>query len=81
MATYTSNLPDDLLQMLQEKAHELDLPKNKLMENALRIYLDQLKKAEYKLSYKRMQKDIDILVMAEEGMLEYFNHLDKDETR
>ena len=47
MATCTSTLPDDLLALLAEKAQKLSLPKNKLIEKAVRIYLDHLNKAEY----------------------------------
>ncbi len=47
MTTFTSTLPDDLLEMLNLKAKELHLPKNKLIEKALRIYLDQLNKSAY----------------------------------
>jgi hypothetical protein len=32
MTTFTSTLPDDLLEMLNLKAKELHLPKNKLIE-------------------------------------------------
>lgn len=51
MATYTSTLPDDLLQRLADYAKKLSLPKNKLVENALSLYLDHLKRAEYVKSY------------------------------
>jgi predicted transcriptional regulator len=46
MATFTSSLPDDVLAKLNEAAKKLSLPKNKLIEKALRIYLDQLNRAE-----------------------------------
>jgi uncharacterized protein (DUF924 family) len=68
MATFTSTLPDDLLSVLAEKAKELSIPKNKLIEKALRIYLDQLNRAAYVKSYKRLAEDADILQIAEEGM-------------
>ena len=71
MTTFTSTLPDDLLEMLNLKAKELHLPKNKLIEKALRIYLDQLNKSAYIKSYKRLSEDLDILQIAEEGMAEY----------
>ena len=71
MTTFTSTLPDDLLEMLNLKAKELHLPKNKLIEKALRIYLDQLNKSAYIKSYKRLSEDEDILKIAEEGMAEY----------
>ena len=47
MTTFTSSLPDDLIQLLATKAKELEIPKNKIIEKALRIYLDQLNKAAY----------------------------------
>jgi hypothetical protein len=71
MTTFTSTLPDDLLEMLNLKAKELHLPKNKLIEKALRIYLDQLNKSAYIKSYKQLAQDEDILKIAEEGMVEY----------
>lgn len=75
MATFTSTLPDDLLHMLSEKAKALSLPKNRLMENALRLYLEHLEKAEYIKSYKQAAKDADVLTIAEEGMSDYLNQL------
>ena len=77
MATFTSNLPDDLLQLLSEKAKTLSLPKNRLMETALRLYLEHLEKAEYIRSYKQAAGDADILSLAEEGMSDYLKQLEK----
>jgi hypothetical protein len=57
------------------------LPKNTLIERALRIYLDQLNRASYIKSYKQMSEDIDIKQLAEEGMADYMSQLDEDETR
>ena len=75
MATFTSTLPDNLLQMLAEKAKTLSIPKNKLIENALTLYLEYLEKAEYIKSYKLASQDQDILTIAEEGLEDYLNHL------
>lgn len=75
MSTFTSTLPNDLLELLNEKAQKLSLPKNKLIERALRIYLDQLNKAEYIKSYKKMNDDVDFLNIAEEGMVDYLKQL------
>ncbi len=75
MSTFTSTLPDDLLKKLQEAANNLSMPKNKLIEKALRIYLDQLNKAEYIKSYKAMADDTEVLMMAEEGMAEYLQEI------
>ena len=75
MATFTSNLPDDLLNLLSEKAKALSLPKNKLMERALRLYLQHLDKAEYIKSYGKAQNDSDVISIAEEGMQDYLNQI------
>ena len=77
MATFTSTLPDDLLHLLSEKAKKLSMPKNKLIENALRLYLEHLEKAEYIRSYRQAASDRDILAVAEEGMQDYLRQLEK----
>lgn len=78
MSTFTSSLPDDLLQLLAEKAKELSLPKNTIIEKALRIYLEQLNRAAYIKSYKQMAADSDTMLIAEEGMAEYLTQLDEE---
>lgn len=75
MSTFTSSLPDDLIQKLRAQAESFSMPMNKLIEKALRIYLDQITRAEYVKSYKEAAKDQDILSIAEEGMEEYFKQL------
>jgi hypothetical protein len=79
MPTFTSTLPKDLWEQLNIKASELGLPKNKLLETALRLYLDHLIKASYIKSYKNMAADADLLTMAEEGMGDYLNQLRKED--
>ncbi|MBT7092339.1 MAG: ribbon-helix-helix domain-containing protein [Bacteroidetes bacterium] len=76
MTTFTSSLPDDLLQSLNTLAGKLSIPKNKIIEKALRIYIDQINRAEYIQSFKNAGDDIDVLDMAEEGMEDYFKQLD-----
>ena len=77
MATFTSTLPDELLKILSEKAKALSQPKNRLIENALRLYLEHLEKAEYIKSYKQAATDNEILSIAEEGMADYLRELEK----
>jgi uncharacterized protein (DUF924 family) len=76
MAVYTSTLPDDLFESLKQKANELALPRNKLIERAVSIYLDQLNRAAYVKSFKKMNKDADVLKIAEEGMEDYMSQLE-----
>ena len=78
MATFTSTLPDRLLHQLAEKAKSLSIPKNKLIEKALRVYLEHLEKAEYIKSYKRAAGDKDTLQMAEECMADYLKQIENE---
>lgn len=77
MTTFTSTLPDELLQKLNEKASQLSMPKNKIIEKALSIYLDQLTRAEYIRSYRQAGQDAEIMQIAEEGMEDYLKQLDE----
>ncbi len=79
MTTFTSTLPDEILIRLNDMAQKLSMPKNKILERALRVYLDQLTRAEYIKSYKQAENDDDILNFAEEGMEDYLKQLG-DET-
>lgn len=79
MATFTSSLPDNLLRLLEEKAKELALPKNKLIEKALELYLEHLNRAAYIKSYKQMAKDKDLLIIVEEGLTDYNTQLEERE--
>jgi hypothetical protein len=84
MQVFTSSLPDTLFALLSEKAQELNVPKNKIIEKALALYLEQLNKAAYIKSYRQMAADTDVLLLAEEGMQAYYtqlNNLHQDETR
>ncbi len=78
MATFTSTLPDSLLKSLEEKAKELQLPKNKIIEKALSIYLDHLNRASYVKSFKKMAADTDLISIAEEGMSDYYKQLEDE---
>lgn len=76
MTTFTSTLPDDLLQKLNEMAGKLAVPKNRIIEKALRIYIDQLIRADYIKSYKQAADDENILLIAGEGMEDYLKQLE-----
>ncbi|MFT7033459.1 MAG: hypothetical protein ACJA2S_001967 [Cyclobacteriaceae bacterium] len=77
MTTFTSSLPDDLLMRLNTAAGKLNLPKNKLIEKALNLYLDHLNRAEYVASYKGAGQDIEVMQIAEESMVEYMIQVDE----
>ncbi len=77
MTTFTSSLPEDLLGKLHKMAKKLSVPKNTIIEKALEIYLDQLTRAEYVRSYEQAGMDEDVMIMAEEGMEDYLEQLNK----
>ena len=81
MATFTSSLPDDLLQQLADYADRIGVAKNKIIEKALRVYLDQITRAEYAQSYRRAGQDSDILRVAEEGVVEYFHQIESEDKK
>ena len=78
MKTYTSSLPDKLFKALSEKAAEYGIPKNQLIERALRVYMENVDKAAYFKSFKRMKDDADVLAIAEEGMSDYYTQLENE---
>ena len=75
--TYTSTLPATLMQQLNEYSEKLGLPKNKLIEKSLSLYLDKLKQLEYVQSFKRASQDGELLMLAEEGLKDYLDSLDQ----
>ena len=79
MATFTSSLPDHLLEKLSSIAKELKLPKNRLIEKALEVYLDQIERAQYIQSYKVAGQDDKIMAVAEEGMKDYLKAISDTE--
>lgn len=78
MTTFTSSLPDELLNELSSAAAKLSMPKNKLIEKALRVYLEQLKRMEYIKSFKKAYKHEDTLSIAAEGMAEYLKQVEDE---
>lgn len=77
MATFTSSLPDKLLKELSERASELKIPKNKIIQKALEYYLEKLDRAAFLNSYKKMADDPEHLLLAEEGIEDWFKILDE----
>ncbi len=77
MTTFTTTLPEDILEKLKKQSLKLSVPRNRIIEKALRIYLDQLNRAEYIRSYNEAAKDMDIMNIAEEGMGEYFKQIEE----
>jgi predicted transcriptional regulator len=76
-SNFTSSLPSDLLQMLDSYAQKFKVPKNRILEQALRAYFERLKQAEYVHSFKKAAKDEEMINMAEDGLEDYLNILEE----
>jgi predicted transcriptional regulator len=82
MTTFTSSLPDQVLEKLNEIAITLKVPKNQIIERALTRYLEQIERQMYIRSYKNIASDEEIMSIAEEGLQSYNDELEKwDEKR
>ncbi|HRZ21306.1 MAG TPA: hypothetical protein P5184_06535 [Bacteroidales bacterium] len=76
--TFTSSLPSDLIGLLDHYAQKFNVPKNHILEQALKVYFDKLKKAEYIYSFKKAAGDPGMLTMAEEGLADYLKILEEE---
>jgi len=75
---YTSSLPEELIEMLDTYARKFKIPKNRIMEQALRAYFEKLKKAEYAHSFRRAAGDEEMNSMAEEGLEDYLKIISEE---
>jgi predicted transcriptional regulator len=75
--TFTSTLPAETWQSLETYAEKFKVPRNRIMENALRDYFDKLKQAEYTRSFKMAAGDHEMISMAEEGLEDYLKILEE----
>lgn len=73
----TTSLPGDMVNMLSRYAEKFNVPKNKILEEALKLYFDRLKKAEYTRSFRRAAADQEMQTLAEEGLADYLKILDE----
>jgi len=73
----TTSLPGDMVNMLSRYAEKFNVPKNKILEEALKLYFDRLKKAEYTRSFRRAAADPEMKTFAEEGLADYLKILDE----
>ncbi len=73
----TTSLPDDIVNMLSRYAEKFNVPKNKILEEALKIYFEKLKKAEYIRSFRKAAIDPEMQNLAEEGLDDYLKILDE----
>jgi len=77
---FTTSLSKELLGMIDSYSKKFKVPKNRILEEALKAYFERMKRAEYIHSFKRAAGEEEITNMAEEGLEDYLKILG-DETR
>lgn len=75
MSVFTTSLPDELLKRLADESQNIGVPQNEILESALTLFLDEIKKVRYAKSYSRTAKEEDIMAIAEEGLKGYYLNL------
>lgn len=75
--SYTSTLPVELAHQLDELSRRLKIPKNKIIEISLRRHFEDLRRQEFIEGFKRAAQDPEMLLLAEEGLADYREQLDR----
>ncbi|HJY22455.1 MAG TPA: hypothetical protein VJ279_06195 [Hanamia sp.] len=73
--TYTSTLPDVVMEEVVEYARKKNLSKNKVIEIALKKLMEEEIKNELMESFKKIANDPEMIETAEWGMREYSEQL------
>ena len=77
--TYTSTLPNIVMEEVVEYARKKKISKNKVIELAIKKLLDEEIRNELKRSFKLAANDKDLIEMAEWGLGDYVQQLKKME--
>ncbi|MCB0583402.1 MAG: ribbon-helix-helix protein, CopG family [Phaeodactylibacter sp.] len=75
--TYSSTLPNELIEQLNEYARKLNIPKNQLIERSIRHYIQKIKQAEYIQSFQRAAQDEEQTELAEAGLEEFLEQVEQ----
>ncbi len=73
--TYTSTLPNTVMEEVVEYAKMKNVSKNKIIEMALKKFFEEEIKHELQNTFKLASKDEELMQMAEEGLGDYLNQL------
>lgn len=75
MVNYTSSLPEETIEKLNEMARRFQVPKNEIINKALVNYLEALEKRMFIDSFKKLAGDKEMLAIAEEGFADYLDQI------
>ncbi|MBA4138920.1 MAG: CopG family transcriptional regulator [Segetibacter sp.] len=73
--TYTSTLPNIVMEEVVEYAKKKNVSKNKVIEIALKKFFEEEIKQELQNTFKLASEDKELIQMAEEGLGDYLNQL------
>jgi hypothetical protein len=79
--TYTSTLPEDVMETVNDYSEKNNISKNKVVENALRQFFFGIKQNDFREGFKRAANDIEMRLIAEEGMDDYSEILQQNEKK
>jgi hypothetical protein len=65
--------------MLKHYAEKFDVPRNRIIEDALRRYMTGLKRAEFARGFMRAAQDPEQLKLAEEGLGDFLQIVERYE--
>ena len=66
--TYTSTLPENVMEELKEYAIRNNQKKNEIIAEAITSFLDEKRKKEYADSFRKMKNDTEQKFLAEAGL-------------
>lgn len=74
MPVSTTLLPPELLDQLSQAAKALNVPKNRLLADALRLYFKEKRKRDYIVGLEKTATLLEDDEWAEEGFQEWVDH-------
>ena len=72
---FTNNLSSDLMRWMGKYSANQKITKRAVLEKALTEFRKSVRRKEYAESFKKASLDMDMKIMAEEGMGDYFEQL------
>ena len=72
---FTNNLSSDLMRWMEKYSANQKITKRAVLEKALTEFRKSVRRKEYAESFKKASLDMDMKIMAEEGMGDYFEQL------
>lgn len=75
MKTFTTSLPESTIKELNDLAKKLNVPKNQILNLALKKYLHNIEQELYIQSFKRVGEDSEMQQLADLGISDFTSEL------